>query len=1195
MKNFLLYILLLIPTFLLAQSSYNIQFKDELVRVEENIDSFQWGQMPASSKFQNGYYGWIQFYKTPNQKIQNDFKNKGLELMEYLPNKAYVFYFPKNTSIQYLKDSGVRAIVPIEGEYKLSSALKMPPYPDYALEGNNILVTLAFHDHTNSSDVIEELVKQQIAVKKEYKGHNVIDISVSNDGLEALTKLAFVKWIELKSAPTVSHDTRGKGLHRSNGLDTQTAAGRNYTGEGIGVMVRDDGIIGPHIDFEGRLDNRNTSQFDASENHGDGVAGIMAGAGNLDPSRRGMAAGSDVYNADRFGSFLDFGVTSLFNDGTVQITNTSSGPACQNDYTLEAVIVDQQINEIPSLLHVFSAGNTNFGPDCGYGAGNEWANLGGADKIAKNVMSAANVIFNGTVTNSSARGPASDGRIKPDIAAHGDGQFSTDEDNQYYVIGGTSAASPGIAGIAAQLYEAYGDQNDGALPQSALIKAIMLNAANDAGNVGPDFTYGWGIVNGLRAGKTIEDGRYLSDNITQGATNNHVINVPSGTAQVRFMVYWRDVTGALGASPALVNDLDLVVNDPANNALLPWILDSTPDPVALNTPATTGVDHLNNMEQVLINDPAAGDYSLDISGFNVPMGPQEYFVVYEIIADNVTVTYPNGEESFVAGEAEVIHWDAIDTDAGFNLEYSIDNGGSWTNITTVPANTTNYVWSVPSSVTGSALIRVSSGSFTDTSDIGFSIAEQVDDFAFSQICPGELTFVWDAVTGAESYDVYLLGEKYMEVVGNSTTTSLTVAIADPTVVFWAAIVAKNDTEGWKSLRTNAINSAGELLDCPLANDIAAIEVGNNPDDFLILCADPEGIVISAVFSNTGTAPQSNFEVSYQLDNQAIVTEMYTGALAPGEEIDFVFDTPLSISSTGSYPLTISVNSAGDQNEFNDAVTLDIFALVDATALDFEEDFETNGITPSGWSIINDDDEFTWAEASGTLGSDGNITTAAFVDNFAYNAEGEEDFLVTEFFDLTEGSEAVLSFDLAKAQWNSLLVDRLRVEISIDCGETFIIIYDKTGLDLSTLPGYNTTDAWAPSSADHWRNEQIDLTPYIGEVALFRFVNTNGWSNNTYIDNINLDQTLVSTEESILSDIRLFPNPAKETVSLTMNSQIAAEALVVITNISGQTISYQEAKGRTNLVIDVSDYMSGFYFVTITSMGVSETKKLIIQK
>ena len=991
--------------------------------------------------------------------------------------------------------------------------------------------------------------------------------------------------------------TRGKALGRSNGLDTQTLGGRNYTGVGIGVMVRDDGTIGPHIDFQGRLDNLDTDQTDPGENHGDGVAGVMAGAGNLDPSRRGMAAGADVYNADRFGSFLDAGVTTLFNDGTVQITNTSSGPACFNDYLMDAVIVDQQSNDIPSLLHVFSAGNTNGGPDCGYGAGNQWANLGGADKIAKNIIAVANVTFDGNVTNSSARGPAFDGRVKPDLASMGDGNVSTDEDNTYVGFGGTSAAAPGVAGIAAQLYEAYADHNNGDIPESALIKAIMLNSANDTGNVGPDFTYGWGIVNGLRAGKTIEEGRHIEGTISQGGTDNHVINVPSGTAQVRFMVYWRDVTAALGANPALVNDLDLVVNDPANNEFLPWILDTTPDPIALNTPATNGEDHLNNMEQVLINNPTAGDYTIDVSGFNVPMGPQEYFVVYEIISDNITVTYPNGGESFIPGENEILHWDAVNTTEGFNLEYSTNDGANWTSIATVSATTTNYNWDVPQSLTGTALFRVSSGSFIDTSDANFSSIELVENFAFSQICPEGITFEWDPVTDAESYDIYLLGERYMEVVGSSTTTSTTISVDNPTEILWAAIVAKNETEGWSSRRTVAIDSDGGLLNCPLANDVAALEVTNNPDDFLILCSNSDGIIISGLLSNTGTNPQSNFEVSYQLDNQTMATEMYTETLLPGEEVNFDFDTLLVIPNTGSFNVTITTNLAGDQNEFNDVASLDIFTLVDATPLDYVQDFETDGITPSGWSIINPDNNLTWAEANGIIGSDGNLTTTAFVNNFAYNDQGQEDFLITEFFDLSNVDAATLSFDLAKAQWNSQLVDRLQVEISIDCGETFTTIYDKTGLDLSTLPNYDTTDAWKPLSADHWRTDQINLIPYLGETAFFRFVNITGWSNNTYIDNITLDQTILGIEDVALLDIKLYPNPASDTVFITLNSQTTTDASITVTNSLGQThqkISKQELGNNATATIDVSGYSNGIYFITIVSNGISTTKKVIVE-
>ena len=261
----------------------------------------------------------------------------------------------------------------------------------------------------------------------------------------------------------------------------------------------------------------------------------MAGAGNLDPKMRGMASGSNLYVVNYQSNFLDSQTVSLITSGDVQITNSSYSNGCNGGYTSITQTVDNQTKDIPTLLHVFSAGNSNNN-NCGYGAGNQWGNITGGHKQGKNVIATANVYFDGSLVGSSSRGPAHDGRIKPDIAANGQNQNSTNENNTYQSFGGTSGAAPGIAGISAQLYEVYSDANSGALPQSALIKAAMLNTANEAGNIGPDYKFGWGIVNGLRAGLLLEDERYLSDISTQGTSNNHTINIPAGTTQARFMV-----------------------------------------------------------------------------------------------------------------------------------------------------------------------------------------------------------------------------------------------------------------------------------------------------------------------------------------------------------------------------------------------------------------------------------------------------------------------------------------------------------------------------------------------------------------------------------------------------------------------------------------------------------------------------------
>lgn len=1176
-------------SFLMAQSNNQISFQGELITMPSNIETFQWEQMPQTSFFNNGYYGWLQFEETPDMVIQDDFKVKGLELIDYIPNRVYLFYFPSSTSIEYLREAGVTSIIPVETNLKQSLEIKEDLIEDWAMDNNNILLHLQYHKKVGSDLVTKEISRiSGLSILEDYKTSNIIRISIPKDNIDELLQIPFVKWIELIPAPDVKEDDRGRSLHRSSNLDTQTLSGRNYTGDGIGVVVRDDGVVGPHIDFHGRINNSQASGV--GNTHGDGVAGILAGAGNLDPTKRGMAAGSEIYVTNYSSSFLDAATTGFIDSGAAQITNSSYGNGCNAGYTTVAQTVDAQTNGNLSLLHVFSAGNSN-GNNCGYGAGGQWGNITGGHKQGKNVIATANVFSDGGLVSSSSRGPAYDGRIKPDITAHGQGQLSTDENNGYLSFGGTSGAAPGIAGVSAQLYEAYMDLNGGAMPESALIKAALLNTANDYGNVGPDFKFGWGLVNGLRAVKLLEDGRYLDDNISQGNTNNHTINIPPGTKQVRFMLYWNDPAATSGASVALVNDLDLKVTDPFNNENLPWVLDSSPNPVTLDFPATNGEDHLNNMEQVQIDEPRAGDYILEVSGFNVPMGNQHYYVVYELITENLVLTYPNGGETFESGTIEVIHWDRLETGSGdTTIEYSIDNGANWNTITSVSGNVTNINWSVPNVVSGECLIKVSNDLDSYTSQNTFSISEVVSGVSVSQICPDEMTVTWDDMSGATSYDLYLLGEKFMEVVGTASTNSISIPISDPTENFWVAVVAKGGN-GWETRRSIAVNQQGGLLNCTLNDDLLVQSLNNDLSSLQLVCTGDDTIMVSANILNSGQNDQTNgFLISYQLDSEPVVQENFSGSLTSGSQLVYDFVTPLEITTEGAHVLKVWTTLPGDEYLANDELQIPFSSQLNPVLLNFTEDFDTNGMPPPGWKIDNPDDGITWEEATGS-GSDGQVTTAAFINNYSYNNPGELDIIETLVYDLN-GTDLVLNFDLAKAQYSASLNDGLRVEISIDCGNTFMSIYEKNDLDLSTVNGY-VGSAWAPSTTSDWRTESIDLTPYEGNSnVVFRFININGYGNTTLIDNINVAGTLSVTDNSINEGLILFPNPAKDYFLIQVTNQFINS--VAIYDLSGKQVALIKASPNSQeLNIDSSNFATGLYMVGIETDRGKVYKKLVV--
>src|SRR5690606_41064842 len=68
-------------------------------------------------------------------------------------------------------------------------------------------------------------------------------------------------------------------------------------------------------------------------------------------------------------------------------------------------------------------------------------------------------------------------------------------------------------------------------------------------------------------------------------------------------------------------------------------------------------------------------------------------------------------------------WDSNGLTANVVLEYSTNNGSSWTNITTVPNTTNSYEWTIPNSVSTQCLIRAKSNTTVDESDATFKISD----------------------------------------------------------------------------------------------------------------------------------------------------------------------------------------------------------------------------------------------------------------------------------------------------------------------------------------------------------------------------------------------------------------------------------------------------------------------------------------
>ena len=226
-----------------------------------------------------------------------------------------------------------------------------------------------------------------------------------------------------------------------------------------------------------------------------------------------------------------------------------------------------------------------------------------------------------TETTFSSYGPVDDGRIKPDLVAPGVNVLSTGTSlGSYDTRSGTSMATPAVAGSVALLKSLY-QTTFSNLPLNSTVKALLVHTANEAGpSLGPDYKFGWGLVNAKGAADLIvDDGgsgdHFIESTLANGQTKTYSLTTSGET--VKITIAWNDFSGNVSANSldsatrAIINDLNIVLKDANGTSFFPWRLD-------LNNPAsaaTRGINNKDNVEKIELDfTPAAfQNYTLEVS------------------------------------------------------------------------------------------------------------------------------------------------------------------------------------------------------------------------------------------------------------------------------------------------------------------------------------------------------------------------------------------------------------------------------------------------------------------------------------------------------------------------------------------------------------------------------------------------------
>ncbi|HKB43782.1 MAG TPA: S8 family serine peptidase [Chitinophagaceae bacterium] len=890
----------------------------------------------------------IQFEKIPTSEERKELQNSGIELLDYIPNNAYTVTItgPLNTTI--LIQLKTRAIVELTAEQKMQPELAKGNFPTWAIKvGGTIDVWASFPKSFSYETVNTELRNRNFdIVSSGYKDYRIITLRIPIQRLNELASLPFIEYVE--AAPHEAQLLINKSTvnGRANVLRSLLPGGRNLRGDGVVIGVGDDSNPLRHIDMSGRIINRAAI---SAGSHGVLVEGIVGGAGNIAEKYTGFAPKATII-AQNSAGILAY-APAYVQDYNMVVTNNSYGNIVDDcssfgTYTLYSRILDQMAIDLPNLETVFAAGNSGAVTCSSYPF--HFGTVLGDYQSAKNLITVGTTTELSNIGFFSSRGPVKDGRIKPEICAQGESVASTYPVNTYATASGTSLSSPAVAGGLALLYQRYRQLHSNADPKNGLMKALLCNGATDLGNNGPDYTYGFGWMNLLRSVKMLEQNNYFNDSVANTANNIHTITVPANAAQLKVMLYWNDPAAAVLARQTLVNDLDLEVLDPSMVTILPMLLDTIP--ANANATAGTGADHVNNIEQVVINNPLAGTYKIKVKGTTVTQNPkQEYFLVYDTIPVSTTLTYPIGGEHLVQGDFIYISWDSWGNPGNtYKIEYSKDNGSSWTSINdNVAANLRQYKWFLPSTdTTELARIRITCNGTGIISTSEKFIIIGVPTITLSAIqCEGYFSINWTGISGATDYEVMTLQGDQMVSIATTTNTFYTISGLSKDSVYWVSVRARiNGTPGLRGLaisrQPNNGNCTGTMSDNDLKLDtiLSPASSGRKYTSTELSNSVP---VIIRIKNLDDASTTGDITVSYIFNGGSPVTETITNpAISAGGTFPHTFSTTVNMSSAGSYQLKVSISHPGDVVTQNDSLTK-TFKQLDNPAINLTTAFVDN--------------------------------------------------------------------------------------------------------------------------------------------------------------------------------------------------------------------------------------------------------------
>ncbi|RFZ85932.1 T9SS C-terminal target domain-containing protein [Mucilaginibacter terrenus] len=765
--------------------------------------------------------------------------------------------------------------------------------------------------------------------------------------LQGVNKLGFPVYLVTHNN-TIAAATTGTNLVQPGG-----ALGLNLSGSSAAVnnklAIWDGGsVYTAHQEFAGKTITIKDGA--AVLDHSTHVAGTMIAKGVYGPAK-GMAFNTPVLNSWDFNNDVsEMGTAakdlllSNHSYGDVAGWDYNSGQNRWEWYGLPGDTVDynfgfydarvQSFDQVaynaPYYLIVESAGNSrgSTGPAVGdtyYGFATRTnpalinkgprpagiSNNDGFDAIsttgnAKNILTVGSIapLPNGPVNRTdlvtsyfSSWGPTDDGRIKPDLVGDGENVVSTGvtSPTTYLTLSGTSMSAPNVTGSLYLLQEYYAQKNSNSFMRAATLKGLACHTAFDGGNIGPDYKYGWGLLNMRAAAQAITDNGTKSliseRTLTQGQTQTLSVTA-SGIGPLAVTISWTDPAGTPTAdgiinsrTPKLVNDLDIRISD-GNTTYNAWVL----NPNNPGAAATTGDNIRDNVEQVYIANATPGKtYTVTVSHKGTLLSGSQ---AYSLIATGI------GGAAYCASAPSSNADSRINNFTLSNVNNTPAPGCTSYSLLTTPPMLLEQGKTYPFSIT----LGTCGNNFAKAAKI---FADWNGNGTFDA---DELIATTPVITATGEY-TGTITVPLSVIPGNSGLLRVVLTeTSDPTAITACGSYAKGETQDYLVQFVKPTTDAGVTVIVNAADGSS--------------CAGSTSPVIR--LKNYGSANISNIPVTVTVtspNNTTVVfNEVYTGTITPLDEVEFVLAGKFNTLAGANYNIAAETHLNGDPITGNDKAT-----------------------------------------------------------------------------------------------------------------------------------------------------------------------------------------------------------------------------------------------------------------------------------